>query len=143
MCNQFMRELNMVVCIVTIKLFYIFKDIFWNLIWTDVQFACNEFINIFSGCENMYIHLKLHNTALLKQETLWCSLTSYMKSVHERVPYSCNQCDYRYGCSLKSHTKSFHEGVPYSCDHCDCRSIYFLWYYSVYLCWFHPGCNHF
>ena len=49
------------------KLFYIFRNIFWKVIWRDVECAWNECMNIFSGCENMYIHLKLYNTISLKQ----------------------------------------------------------------------------
>ena len=83
-------------------------------------------MNIFSGCENMYIHLKLQ-----LKNPLWegnsrryscdqcdyrsgCSLTNHMISIHEGVRYTCDNCDYRSGCSLTNHMKSLHEGVQFS-----------------------------
>ena len=49
------------------------------------------------------------------------ALLNHIKSVHQGVKFSCNQCNYkaRQKGHLLRHRKSMHEGVKFSCDQCN------------------------
>ena len=54
------------------------------------------------------------------------TLNRHMKSKHEGVMYSCNQCDYQAGYQghLTIHIQTKHEGIKYACDQCDYQAGY-------------------
>lgn len=52
-------------------------------------------------------------------------LKEHKKSKHDRIRYSCDQCEYAATkpSPLKTHMESKHEGVRYPCDQCENPNI--------------------
>ena len=57
-------------------------------------------------------------TSVTRRATQNSYLTNHIKSVHKRVKYDCNHCDYR-----ATHIKLIHEGVNYDNNQCEYRAI--------------------
>ena len=51
-------------------------------------------------------------------------LLRHIRSKHEGVKYSCNQCEYHATQQghLKKHKQAIHEGVKYLCNHCEYKA---------------------
>ena len=60
------------------------------------------------------VNTKLHETVVSKHKM----------SVHQKVKYDCNQCEYKatQKNNLKTHKISVHECKKYSCNQCDYKA---------------------
>ena len=80
-----------------------------------------------SEMSNIYMYFRLyheskHNNNIYQCRLyLLCSLKMHIQSVHEKIKYSCNQCDHQASSmgNLKTHVQSVHEKIKYSCNQCD------------------------
>ena len=58
--------------------------------------------------------------SVIYQSATLRSLKTHIESVHEKIKYSCNQCDYQatQKGNLKTHIETVHEKVKYPCNQC-------------------------